>query len=89
MCYSDQRLATSQKSEDRDLENSRLMKWSKMLHRNNARLWDKAIKTGKLKKRIYKGVPDAVRGELWLRLLHITKTKEEQVGKYEVISLNC
>ena len=44
------------------------------------------MKTGKLKKRLYKGVPDAVRGEVWSRLLHIKKTKEEQIGKYEVNS---
>ncbi len=42
------------------------------------------MKSGKLKKRLYKGVPDAVRGEVWSRLLHIKKTKEEQIGKYEV-----
>jgi len=46
------------------------------------------MKSGKLKKRLYKGVPDAVRGEVWSRLLHIKKTKEEQIGKYEVI-ISC
>ena len=48
------------------------------------RAWDKDMKTGKFKKRLYKGVPDALRGEVWSRLLYIKKTKEEQAGKYEV-----
>lgn len=56
-----------------------------MLHPNSTKVWDKDMKSGKLKKRLYKGVPDAVRGEVWSRLLHIKKTKEEQIGKYEVI----
>lgn len=55
-----------------------------MLHPNFTKVWDKDMKSGKLKKRLYKGVPDAVRGEVWSRLLHIKKTKNEQVGKYEV-----
>lgn len=58
-----------------------------MLHPGSTKVWDRDMKTGKLKKRLYKGVPDAVRGEVWSRLLLIKKTKEEQVGKYEVISV--
>ncbi|KAI9561737.1 hypothetical protein GHT06_012698 [Daphnia sinensis] len=81
----DKRLPASQRVEvrDKELENSRLKKWSKMLHPNSTKVWDKDMKSGKLKKRLYKGVPDAVRGEVWSRLLHIKKTKEEQIGKYE------
>lgn len=84
--FSDKRLPASQRVEvrDKELENSRLKKWSKMLHPNSTKVWDKDMKSGKLKKRLYKGVPDAVRGEVWSRLLHIKKTKEEQIGKYEV-----
>ena len=48
------------------------------------RTWDHEFKSGKLKKRLYKGIPDAVRGEVWSRLLHIQKTKAEQKNKYEV-----
>ena len=48
-------------------------------------IWDRDFKSGKLRKRLYKGVPDAVRGEVWSRLLHVNKTKEEQQGKYEVL----
>ena len=86
--FSDKRLPTSQRIEDRDreLENSRLKKWSKTIHPNSTKLWERDTKSGKLKKRLYKGVPDAVRGEVWSRLLHIRKTKEEQKGKYEVHS---
>jgi len=78
----DKRLPESLKPDirDRDLENSRLKKWLKMI---NPRVWDHELKTGKLKKRLYKGIPDAVRGEVWSRLLHIQKTKAEQKDKYE------
>jgi len=77
----DKRLPDYQKldSRDRDLENSRLKKWLKMLQ---PRVWDYEMKSGKLKKRLYKGIPDAVRGEIWSRLLHIPKTKAEQKDKY-------
>ena len=87
---SDKRLPSNQRIEirDKELENSRLKKWSKMLHPNSTKVWDKDMKSGKLKKRLYKGVPDAVRGEVWSRLLHIKKTKEEQIGKYEVF-ISC
>ena len=54
----------------------------------NPRVWDHELKTGKLKKRLYKGIPDAVRGEVWSRLLHIQKTKAEQKDKYEVNNLS-
>ena len=85
---SDQRLVSgNQKVEERERENNRLKKWSKIIHPSSTRLWDRDVKTGKLKKRLYKGVPDAVRGEVWSRLLHIKKTKEEQKGKYEVYHL--
>ena len=55
-----------------------------MLNPRAVKVWEKDLKSGKLRKRLFKGIPDAVRGEVWLRLLHINKTKEEQIGKYEV-----
>ena len=67
--------------EEKELENRRLKKWLKML---SPSVWDRDLKTGKLKRRLYKGVPDAVRGEVWSRLLRVEKTKKEQQGKYEV-----
>lgn len=39
----------------------------------------------KLKRRIYKGIPDALRGEIWSKLLGLETIKEEQRGKYQVV----
>ena len=35
-------------------------------------------------RRIYKGIPDSLRGEVWYRLLDIGRVKQEQNGVYEV-----
>jgi len=37
-----------------------------------------------VRKRIYKGIPDSLRGRVWSLLLGIDRTKLEQVGVYEV-----
>ncbi|GFS69020.1 USP6 N-terminal-like protein [Nephila pilipes] len=37
----------------------------------------------KVRSRVYKGIPNAVRGEVWGRLLGIPQIKIEQEGKYE------
>ena len=68
-------------SKDRETENRRLKKWQKMIQ---AKVWEKDMKTGKLRKRLFKGIPDAVRGAVWSKLLHIEKTRLEQKDKYEV-----
>ena len=34
--------------------------------------------------RIYKGIPNRLRGEVWSRLLEINKLKQEQAGVYQV-----
>lgn len=37
-----------------------------------------------LQRRVYKGIPDRLRGEVWSRLLNLTKVKNEQEGVYMV-----
>ena len=39
-----------------------------------------------LSRRIHKGAPDSLRGELWCRLLNLHRLKQEQIGVYEVTS---
>ncbi|XP_077450194.1 USP6 N-terminal-like protein isoform X2 [Stigmatopora argus] len=59
-------------------ELERTTKWLKML-----RNWDKYKNSEKLVRRIYKGIPLQLRGEVWSLLLDIPKTKEDKKGFYE------
>ncbi|XP_076041759.1 USP6 N-terminal-like protein [Oratosquilla oratoria] len=77
----DNRLPQSRSKEEekrKELEMSRVAKWQKM-----TREWKKYQGTEKLTKRIYKGVPDRFRGDVWARLLYLDQVKQEQRGKYE------
>jgi len=40
-----------------------------------------------VRQRIYKGIPDSLRGRVWSLLLGIDRMKLEQVGVYEVSSV--
>lgn len=59
-------------------EREREQKWLKMLKQ-----WENTD-TNKLKRRIYKGIPNAIRGKIWSKLLGLDAIKEEQRGKYKV-----
>ncbi|KAF0287280.1 USP6 N-terminal-like protein [Amphibalanus amphitrite] len=68
----------------KELEVTREKKWLDMLHR-----WEK-IRAGKdrkladkLRRRVYKGIPDKLRGTVWGRMLNVEKLKQEQPGVYE------
>lgn len=54
-------------------------KWVKMLSK-----WDSKSTKEKLHKRIYKGIPDKVRAQVWSKLLNlqIEMAKKENHGKY-------
>ncbi|KAF6372714.1 USP6 N-terminal like [Rhinolophus ferrumequinum] len=59
------------------LEIERTTKWLKML-----KGWEKYKNTEKFHRRIYKGVPLQLRGEVWALLLEIPKMKEETRDLY-------
>ncbi|CAG5927314.1 USP6 N-terminal-like protein isoform 2-T3 [Menidia menidia] len=59
-------------------EVERTTKWLKML-----KSWDKYKNSEKLVRRIYKGIPLQLRGEVWCLLLDIPKIKEEKKDFYE------
>ncbi len=63
----------------RDVELQREKKWCKMLQE-----WHKYENTEKLHKRIYKGIPNSLRGRVWAQLLNVPKLQQEQKNKYEV-----
>ncbi|XP_011140555.1 USP6 N-terminal-like protein [Harpegnathos saltator] len=60
------------------VEMERLKKWEKM-----TKQWDSASTKEKLRRRIYKGIPNRFRGQVWILLLGIKNLKKEQAGKYE------
>lgn len=64
----------------KQIEMERVKKWLKMLS-----AWNSTSTTDKLKRRIYKGIPDSLRGKVWAKLLDLDAAKlREKFGKYEV-----
>ncbi|CAK7322317.1 USP6 N-terminal-like protein [Vulpes lagopus] len=61
-------------------ETRRADKWIKMLKR-----WDHYLPSEKLRRRVYKGVPPQVRGQVWLRLLNVDQVKARNAGKYQAM----
>uniref|UniRef100_UPI0037E79B7E USP6 N-terminal-like protein isoform X2 n=1 Tax=Semicossyphus pulcher TaxID=241346 RepID=UPI0037E79B7E len=59
-------------------EVERTTKWLKMLNS-----WDKYKNSEKLVRRIYKGIPLQLRGQVWCLLLDVPKIKEEKKDFYE------
>ncbi|RUS85975.1 hypothetical protein EGW08_006245 [Elysia chlorotica] len=62
----------------KQVETERSVKWVKM-----TKSWDKYFPGEKLTRRIYKGIPDCLRGDVWGKLLNISKVKAEQEGIYQ------
>ncbi|XP_010147630.1 PREDICTED: USP6 N-terminal-like protein [Eurypyga helias] len=59
-------------------EIERVDKWLKMLKK-----WGKYRNSDKMCRRVYKGIPLQVRGQVWSLLLDVEKMKNENNGKYE------
>ncbi|KAM4747268.1 USP6 N-terminal-like protein [Rhinophrynus dorsalis] len=59
------------------LEIERTTKWLKML-----KGWDKYKNSEKLHRRIYKGIPLQLRGQVWCLILEVPKLKEERKDLY-------
>ncbi|XP_065351297.1 USP6 N-terminal-like protein isoform X1 [Cloeon dipterum] len=55
-------------------------KWNKMTNGSN---WKSFRSSEKLRKRIFKGIPDSFRSRVWGLLLGLENIKQEQKGKYE------
>uniref|UniRef100_A0A4W5MDW2 Rab-GAP TBC domain-containing protein n=1 Tax=Hucho hucho TaxID=62062 RepID=A0A4W5MDW2_9TELE len=45
--------------------------------------WDKYRNSGRMVKRVYKGLPMQLRGQAWALMLDVEKVKNENEGKYE------
>ncbi|XP_009321718.1 PREDICTED: USP6 N-terminal-like protein [Pygoscelis adeliae] len=70
------RTALEEKQKQQEIE--RVDKWLKMLKK-----WGKYRNSDKMCRRVYKGIPLQVRGQVWSLLLDIEKMKKENEGKYE------
>ncbi|KAL6116617.1 usp6nl [Pungitius sinensis] len=68
----------SVEEKQKHVEVERTSKWLKML-----KSWDKYKNSEKLVRRVYKGIPLQLRGEVWCLLLDIPKIKEEKKDFYE------
>jgi len=61
------------------IELIRAQKWAKMIQN-----WNKTS-AEKLKKRVYKGIPNSLRSQVWAKLLHVDQLTDDQKNKYKVI----
>ncbi|XP_057179789.1 USP6 N-terminal-like protein isoform X2 [Triplophysa rosa] len=66
------------------LEIERTAKWLKML-----KSWEKYKNSDKLVRRIYKGIPLQLRGQVWCLLLDVPKIKEEKKDFYEKLKVKA
>lgn len=64
---------------EKEIEIQRTQKWLKML-----RSFEKfsSLNREKLQRRVYKGIPDKLRGAIWLKLLQVEKSMDENPGVY-------
>ncbi|CAL8318356.1 unnamed protein product [Lota lota] len=74
----------SVEEKQKHLEVERTSKWLKML-----KSWDKYKNSEKLSRRIYKGIPLQLRGEVWALLLDVPKIKEEKKDFYEKLKVRA
>lgn len=76
----DKRLPSKVDSEKRQVqvEMERVKKWLKMLH-----TWETSVNSDKMRRRLYKGLPDSIRGQAWRQLLQLDTVMKEQKGKYQ------
>ncbi|TRY74082.1 hypothetical protein TCAL_01582 [Tigriopus californicus] len=85
----DQRLPDRGRSEKEQkqlkLERERSLKWVHMLNDEHKFFGIKAKHREKMINRIYKGIPDSVRGRVWCIILEIEKYKKEQKGVYQAM----
>ncbi|XP_062475121.1 USP6 N-terminal-like protein [Pezoporus occidentalis] len=70
------RTTLEEKQKQQEIE--RVDKWLKMLKK-----WSKYRNSDKMCRRVYKGIPLQVRGQVWSLLLDVEKMKKENEGKYE------
>ncbi|KAF2879909.1 hypothetical protein ILUMI_26238 [Ignelater luminosus] len=66
-----------QEAKKQQIELERVKKWLKML-----KSWNISATKEKLHKRIYKGIPNSLRPQVWCKLLNLEKIKNDNKGTY-------
>ncbi|XP_065162701.1 USP6 N-terminal-like protein isoform X1 [Atheta coriaria] len=66
-----------QEAKKQHIELERTKKWLKML-----KFWDTPQVKEKLHKRIYKGIPNSLRPQVWMKLLDVEEVKKRNPGRY-------
>lgn len=74
MCFRDEKNQEVVSPKEIELNEQRVKKWIKMFHN-----WDK-LGADKLRKRVYKGIPDKCRSTAWMLLLNVGKYQSHQMG---------
>ncbi|XP_014242865.1 USP6 N-terminal-like protein isoform X1 [Cimex lectularius] len=76
--YSDERITESAGPAEIKIEREREKKWLKMLSQ-----WNLVSGTEKLKRRVFKGIPNSLRGKAWMQILNLENLRKDQHGKYQ------
>uniref|UniRef100_A0A182VXT3 Rab-GAP TBC domain-containing protein n=1 Tax=Anopheles minimus TaxID=112268 RepID=A0A182VXT3_9DIPT len=68
------------------IESGREKKWLKLLGLSSLpvkRPWDDKVVQAKVRKRVFKGIPRKVRGQVWCKLLNLEQVMKAGEGKYQ------
>ncbi|XP_014291456.1 USP6 N-terminal-like protein isoform X3 [Halyomorpha halys] len=76
--YSDERIKETTNEAEVKIEMERVKKWLKMMKQ-----WEQIKDNEKLRRRVFKGIPNSLRGQVWSRMLNLDRVKGEQSGKYQ------
>lgn len=76
---SDESKLKKEDSQEIKIERIREQKWLKMIYN-----WGK-VSPEKLKRRVYKGIPNSLRGKVWAKLLQVDQLTDVQKNQYKVI----
>uniref|UniRef100_A0A182MR92 Rab-GAP TBC domain-containing protein n=1 Tax=Anopheles culicifacies TaxID=139723 RepID=A0A182MR92_9DIPT len=69
-----------------EIEMGRVKKWLKLLGLSSQpvkRPWDDKAVQAKVRKRVFKGIPEKVRGKVWCKLLNLEQVMKAEEGKYK------
>ncbi|XP_035890824.1 uncharacterized protein LOC118502586 isoform X1 [Anopheles stephensi] len=69
-----------------EIEMGRVKKWLKLLGLSSPpikRSWDDKAVQAKVRKRVFKGIPEKIRGKVWCKLLNLEQVMKAEEGKYK------